>query len=218
MDIGGTAVRARFTPTAEQTLLKQEVAREVASAPKYKAFRQLGDLAENIKTDEQLERTANIIGLPVVRRAINLVRDESPRLKDLPDTDAQVLDAVYKKLGKKAFRADGFETAEAKRELGAVMDDLSGGMYSPATKAFESVSKEIAATERTSGMVAAGPRPSKATRAWRRFLHLWLARQKRRSGLPFAARWANFDSSGWPISSRHLTIMAPRVGWRWPLA
>lgn len=163
MDIGGTAIRARFTPTAEQTLLKQDIAREVTSAPKYKKFRQLGDLADNIKTDEQLERTANIIGLPVVRRAIDMVRGESPRLKDLADTDAQILDAVYKKLGKKAFRADGFETAEAKRELGAVMDELSGGMYSPATKAFEAGSKQIAATERTSGMVAAGPRPSKAT-------------------------------------------------------
>lgn len=163
MDVGGTAVRARFVPTAEQTLLKQRAAQVAASEPKYTTFRELGDLADNIATEEQLERTADIIGLPVVRRAIDLVRSESPRLKDLADTDAQVLDAVYKKLGKKAFRADGFETAEAKRALGSVMDELSGGAYSAATKPFEAGAKQIAATERTAGMVAAGQRPSKAT-------------------------------------------------------
>lgn len=162
-DVMGTAIRARTVPTAEQTLLKQRAAQVATSKPKYTTFRELGDLADNIVTDEQLENTANIISLPVVRRAIDLVRGESPRLKDLADTDAQVLDAVYKKLGKKAFRADGFETAEAKKALGEVMDDLSGGLYSPATKAFESGAKQIAATERTASMVAAGQRPSKAT-------------------------------------------------------
>lgn len=163
MDVGGTAARARFVPTAEQTLLKQRAAQVATSKPKYTAFRELGDLADNITTDEQLEKTANIISLPVVRRAIDLVRGESPRLKDLPDTDAQVLDAVYKKLGKKAFRAEGFETGEAKRALGEVMDDLSDGLHSQATGTFESGAKQIAATERTAGMVAAGYRPSKAT-------------------------------------------------------
>lgn len=163
-DVAGTAMRARTMPTAESTLLRQEARRAAEAGPKYKAFREMGDLAENIATPEQMERTVAILELPVVRRAINLVKEESPRLSKLADTDAQVLDAVYKRLGNRSFRSQmGYETGEAADELLGVMDDLSGGAYSPAVGAYRRGSQEIAATERGAGMVSAGIRPSRAT-------------------------------------------------------
>lgn len=163
-DVLGTVARARATPTAESTLLRQEARRAAEAGPKYEAFREMGDLAENIVTPEQMERTVAILELPVVRRAINLVKEESPRLSKLADTDAQVLDAVYKRLGNRSFRSQmGYETGEAADELLAVMDDLSDGAYSPAVGAYRRGSQEIAATERGAGMISAGPRPSRAT-------------------------------------------------------
>lgn len=163
-DVAGTALRARTVPTAESVLLRQRAAREAASGPKYEAFRQMGDLAERIESPEQAERAAAILELPVVRRAIELVRGESPRLAKLENTDAQVLDAVYKRLGRKSFKSEtGFETGEAVRELGLLMDDLSGGAYSPAVEAFREGSRKIAATERGAALVSAGQRPSRAT-------------------------------------------------------
>jgi hypothetical protein len=163
-DVLGTVGRARATPTAESTLLRQEARRAAEAGPKYETFRKMGDLAENISTPEQMERTVTILELPVVRRAINLVKEESPRLSKLADTDAQVLDAVYKRIGNRSFRSQmGYETGEAADELLAVMDDLSGGAYSPAVGAYRRGSQEIAATERGAGMISAGPRPSRAT-------------------------------------------------------
>lgn len=164
VDVLGTAARAQATPTAESTLLRQEARRAAEAGPKYETFRKMGDLAENVATPEQMERTVAILELPVVRRAINLVKEESPRLSKLADTDAQVLDAVYKRLGNRSFRSQmGYETGEAADELLAVMDDLSGGAYSPAVGAYRRGSQEIAATERGAGMISAGPRPSRAT-------------------------------------------------------
>jgi len=162
-DVIGTAARARMTPTAESTLLRQRTAREAASGPKYTAFRNLGDLAENATTPEQSARLEGVMELPVVRRAIELVKGESPRLNKLADSDAQVLDAVYKRLGRKSFKSEtGFETGEAADELLGVMDDLSGGQYGPAVQAYREGSQRIGATERGAAMVAAG-RPSRAT-------------------------------------------------------
>ena len=162
-DVLGTVARSRTTPTAESTLLRQRAAREATAGPKYEAFRELGDLAENVATPEQGARLEGVLELPVVRRAIDLVKGESPRLNKLADTDARVLDAVYKRLGRKSFKSEtGFETGEAVDELLAVMDDLSGGQYGPAVQAFREGSKQIAATERGAAMVAAG-RPSRAT-------------------------------------------------------
>jgi hypothetical protein len=159
----GTGMRAQATPTAESTLLRQRAAREAAATPKYTTFRELGDLAENVTTPEQGARLEGVLELPVVRRAIDLVKGESPRLNKLPDSDAQVLDAVYKRLGRKSFKSEtGFETGEAVDELLGVMDDLSGGQYSPAVQAYREGSQRIAATERGAAMVAAG-RPSRAT-------------------------------------------------------
>lgn len=164
VDVAGTAVRARLSPTAEQVLLKQRGAQQAAATPKFEAFRDLGDLAENIQSEDQLAKTLDVLELPVVRRAINLVKNESPRLNKLPDTDAQVLDAAYKRLGQKAFKsATGFETKEAAQALSGMMDELSGGQYTPALEAFKAGAKRIEATERGAAMVAAGQRPSKAT-------------------------------------------------------
>lgn len=135
-------VRSLGTKLPDENLVTRDEVRTQLSAPLYEKFRQLGDLGRSPKLDKLLD-------LPIIKTALNTVKGESDELVDLADTDARVLDAVYKKVGSKAFRLKhGYGPSTARDALGAEMDALSGGLYSPALKAFGEASKGMQAVER----------------------------------------------------------------------
>lgn len=128
----GTVARAMRGPTRAAREIAEETRRDALADPLYDAFRAQPPA-------QPTQRLAVIMDLPVVRSALRAVRSENNILRNLPDTDPRVLDAVYKRVGDKAFTSKfGFDTDQSRRELmGAIDDAFTGGVqYSPATQAF----------------------------------------------------------------------------------
>ena len=142
LSVGGRALLAP-TPGAAQTALK--AAAEKAAKPGYDAFRDLGDLGmtKDLRT---------ILRLPVVRTALKTVRGESPELATLPSTHAKVLDAIYKRVGNKAFKAaHGFETGEARAALLDAIESAAqakGGTYAAPVGIFREGMQKVGAVQR----------------------------------------------------------------------
>lgn len=138
----GTATKVATTPTRAELLLKEQSKQSAAADPLYKEFRSLGELPMT----PELE---NILNLPIVRQAANAIKRESPVKAKLPITDAEMLDAIYKRIGNKAFTAKfNYEPDEARIALKQAIDDASGGAYSPAVEAFEAGAKRMEAVQR----------------------------------------------------------------------
>ena len=139
-----TGMRVKNAPNFDENKLTRMAARSEAAEPAYTAFRDLGDLGSTPKLDA-------ILQLPVVRRAVETVQGESPLLSQLPATDARVLDAVYKRVGDKAFTmAHGVETGEARTALADAIEEAArrkGGSYADALAAYRTPSKEIEALD-----------------------------------------------------------------------
>lgn len=182
LDLGLTALAAKTptwlggTQTPAANVLQRQVDRQATSGPLYGQFRQLGDLGETPQLKE-------IMDLPVVRKAIDTVKGESPTLAKLPDTDASVLDAVYKRVGNKAFKAaNGYETDEARQTLLGAIEDAAqakGGSYVDAVGAFREPSKLINAVQQgkrtlaTAGL-ARGPSVAQDIKASPEAFSQWL--------------------------------------------
>lgn len=140
--VAGTVLRSAFTPSRATQLIGQSEATARRSGPRYEEFRKLGELPET-------DALNDILNLRVVRTAIDEVKGQSPTLSKLPDTDARVLDAVYKRVGNKAFTAKhGFETGEARAALLDAIDEASGGLYRPAVGMFRTGAQQSAAIQR----------------------------------------------------------------------
>ena len=160
-----TAGRIKGAPEFDANKIARVEARTEAARPAYESFRKLGDLGSTPKL-------AAILDLPVIRRAVETVQGESPTLAQLPATDARVLDAVYKRVGNKAFSAaHGYETDEARIALADAIDDAAkakGGSYAEALAAYREPSKEIAALDlgravQRNATRGAGTAPKKVT-------------------------------------------------------
>lgn len=155
-DLVPTAIRAKLAKEPTQNIAELGAARTAASEPLYNDFHALGDLGRTPKLDALLgtpnANGAVADGLPVVRRAIDAVKGESPVLAKLPDTDARVLGAVYQRVGDKAFRTlHGFQTDEARRALLGAIDEAAqakGGSFADPVNAFREGSREINAVTR----------------------------------------------------------------------
>lgn len=136
--------------SSAQNVIRRESSRDAAASTGYGAFRKLGDLGQT--PDLQA-----ILDLPVVKTALTTVKGESPTLAKLPDTDAAVLDAVYKRVGNKAFKAlHGAETNEARQSLLDAIDAAStpkGVSYANIVGKFKDASKGISAVQRGSDAV-----------------------------------------------------------------
>lgn len=137
------AIGRRFmAPAIDANLTARSAARTAASAPLYLKFRGQGDIGST-------PALADLLDLPIVRRSIETVKGESPILAKLPDTDARVLDAAYKRLGSRAFAAThGFEPNEARIAFKQAIDEASGGEFSPAVDTFREHSAQMGAVKR----------------------------------------------------------------------
>lgn len=176
----GTAVQSRFSPSLARVLNDFKAQRAEASGPGYRAFRALSPL----KVTPQLESLIGTIdpatgtladggsaGLPIVRRAIETVKGESPVLAKLPDNHPEVLDAVYKRIGNKAFAAThGYQAGEARDALLPAIEEsaqLQSGSYADPVGKFRAFSeKRGAATRGANALLAeaklSGPSPRQA--------------------------------------------------------
>lgn len=141
----GTKLRSMGAKPLSENLNTRTAKRAEIAEPHYKAFRNLGDLKGPPELDD-------ILALPIVERAAKAVQGESPTLAKLPMTDAKVLDAIYKRVGDKAFAAKhGYEPAEALDALGSAMESgarAKGGSYTAATEAFKKHSRLIEGVKR----------------------------------------------------------------------
>jgi hypothetical protein len=163
-----TAGKAVGATSSASNVIRREAVRDAAANKGYGAFRKLGDLGRTPELDA-------ILDLPVVKTAVATVKGESPTLAKLPDTDAAVLDAVYKRVGNKAFKAlHGAETNEARQTLLDAIDAAAkpkGMSYADIVGAFKNDSRGIGAVQRGSDVVArttdvpAGRNLSKASNA-----------------------------------------------------
>jgi hypothetical protein len=140
----GTGIRAARGRTTSDVVIEEAGKRGAASTPLYDDFKTLGELPRTAKLDELLE-------LPIVRRAIDLVKGESSKLNQLADTDARVLDAVYKRIGRKSFASStGFEAGQTRVDLLDAIDEASGGLYGKAVNTFREGSQRMSAVQRGS--------------------------------------------------------------------
>ncbi len=140
-DMATSGIRALAAPRLDANLEARAVAQDAASSPKFDAFRALGDLGPLTPTGVLPNgQPETILDLPLVARALRTVQGESPVLAKLPPTDARVLDAVYKRVGDKAFSAaHGYEPAEALRALRSTIEDAAnraGGSYTDALASY----------------------------------------------------------------------------------
>lgn len=166
-EAAGTVNRtAGVEPSREgANIVGKDLARRDASEAEYDKFRALGDLGAEPKpppskildasgTPIQPKGTtptaaqaalAQQIELPIIKRAIATVKNESPTLNKLPDTHASVLDAAYKVVGNAAWRsANGYTKGEAADALANAMEGAArekGGSYDKALEAFRTPSR-----------------------------------------------------------------------------
>lgn len=164
--VGTAAFRAMRTPSRAAQLIAGEEATERAAGPLYRQFQAMGELPETPALQEILE-------LPIVRRAVQTVKEESPNLAKLADTDAQVLDAVYKRIGNRAFTSQfGYQAGEARQALLSAIDDAAaekiiltgqGVLYSQPVGAFRSGSQLMEATQRGAQAFQRGGTPTGGT-------------------------------------------------------
>lgn len=154
LDVGGaltSRVRASQAPALDENLVARGEARSAASGPLYDQFRGGGD-----SPYQDLPMTADLqahLNLPIVRRALRTVQGESSQLNGLSPTNPAVLDAVYKRIGNKAWAAqNGYEAGETATTLKAAIDDAAkiGGnpQYSPAVDTYAGHSNLMDAVER----------------------------------------------------------------------
>lgn len=145
LSMGRTAFKGMRAPEPTANLVARKTARSAAAGPEYDAFRKLGDLGNTPKLDA-------ILKLPAVERAVGTVQGESPRLAALPATHAEVLDAVYKRVGDKAFKAlHGFETSEARASLASAIEEAAnakGGTYQGPLTVFKAHSEGMKGVQR----------------------------------------------------------------------
>lgn len=142
LQVGGTASRALRGQTRAAREIEEMARRDEVADPLYEAFRAR-------PAAQPTQRLAVIMDLPVVRSAARAVRAENNILRNLPDTDPRILDAVYKRVGDKAFTSKfGFDTDQSRKELLAAIDDATGGAYSPAVRAFEEGASNMDASVR----------------------------------------------------------------------
>lgn len=158
LQVGTTATRALRGPTRAAREIAEETRRDAVADPLYDAFRAQAPA-------QPTQRLAVIMDLPVVRSALRAVKSENNILRNLPDTDPRILDAVYKRVGDKAFTSKfGFDTDQSRRELLGAIDDAmtaSGGVpYSPATQAFAEGSANMEASLRGARALQRGTSPS----------------------------------------------------------
>lgn len=146
--IGDLAAASGIAPAdIASSVTKQIEDRSAAAAPLYDKFRNLGSLPV---TDHLLE----LKKLPIIGQAIKTVKGESPELAKLPWNDARVLDAVYKRVGSRAFKAThGYEPGEARNQLLQAIDAASGGQYRPAVGAFADKSAAMDAYDVGTGLL-----------------------------------------------------------------
>lgn len=144
-ELAGVMDDARMGPTLSANINARIKARAAASKPAFDAFRNLGDLDSSPELDK-------ILNLPVVAKAGRTVQGESPTLNTAAPTNAGFLDAIYKRVGNKAFTTKhGVETGEARDALGSAIEDAAqakGGSYKAALDAFREPSQEIEAVKR----------------------------------------------------------------------
>jgi hypothetical protein len=95
-NIFGIAGKAMTSPKRGALLLGQKAARAAEAGPAYESFKALGDLPRT-------QALTEVMQTPAVRQAFNSVLSESTTLRKLSITDARVLDAVYKRIGNKAW-------------------------------------------------------------------------------------------------------------------
>jgi hypothetical protein len=146
--IGDLAAATGTTPEDITRSVTQQIdARSAAAAPLYDAFRSLGDLPVTKELDELRK-------LPIISQAIRTVKSESPELARLKWNDARVLDAAYKRVGSRAFKAThGYEPGEARMSLLDAIDAASGGKYRPAVETFADKSAAMEAYEAGTGLL-----------------------------------------------------------------
>lgn len=160
-DYAGTALKgakAAITgSTAAKAFSARKAARSAAASPKYDAFRDLGELERTPALDD-------ILSLPSVQTALQQVKAASPKTKNLSDTDALVLDRVYKRIGNKAFKDQhGIETDEARDALKAAIEEAAqkkGGSYEAALDVFRKGSQGLQAVKRGAMTLRSGTRPT----------------------------------------------------------
>lgn len=133
LEYGSVALKSKLAqPVVENVKARFRQASEMAK-PLYDKFRALGDLGDTPMLRDLVGGVDPVTGdpvegLPVIRLVIKQVKGESPKLRKLADTDARVIDAVRKRLGKKAFQAQhGVETADAVHALDAAVADAVQG-------------------------------------------------------------------------------------------
>lgn len=144
LSLGRTGIKSLRAKDPAENLVERATERAEFSGPLYDKFRNLGDLGPTPKLQA-------ILDLPIVKTALTAVQGESPELARLPATDAKVLDAVYKRVGDKAFRAlHGVEPTAARQELGDAIEraaNLKGGSYKHALDTFSSASRGMEGVE-----------------------------------------------------------------------
>lgn len=154
LDLGNAFVRGATAKPLDVNLTGRAAQRSAESDPLYQKFRDLGTLPRTPALDElvgtplakpmkTMHGTQTVEGgLPIVRKAIEAVKGESPELAKLADTDASVLAAAYQRVGSRAFRAaNGFELGTAREALKTAIDEASGGKFAPAVDAYKAASQ-----------------------------------------------------------------------------
>ena len=143
----GTVDAAQRSPTLGKIATDIDKARSAASKPLYKAFRDTPYTLDGPEAAPLKE----LMDLPLVKSALTLVKGQSPTLNKLPDLDPRVVDALYKKVGDKAFKMAGYESDEAREALKNAIETAVkplGGSYKAALTAFKEPSQELGAVTR----------------------------------------------------------------------
>ena len=143
----GVSNAANRSPTLGKIATDIDKARAAAAQPLYKAFRDTPYTLDGLEAAP----LKKLLTLPIIKSALDLVKGQSPTLRELPDLDPRVVDAVYKKVGDKTFKMAGYESDEAREALRGAIEQAAtplGASYTAALDAFKEPSQELAAVTR----------------------------------------------------------------------
>ena len=148
-------VQASSAPSLDENLVARGGAPGVSGGARGEAA---GPLYDQFRAQPDLPLTPALeshFNLPIVRRALRTVQGESSALNGLSPTNPAVLDAVYKRIGNKAWTsAQGYEAGETantfKDAIDQAADQAGQPLYSPAVDTFAEHSGQMDAVERGS--------------------------------------------------------------------
>lgn len=156
--MGSALFRSRAAQTLDRNVVGRDMDMNAVGGPLYEMFRKLG----NLPNTPALQR---LVGSDMAQEVLARIRKADPEgLGKLPDNNAEILHALYREIGNKAFNAqNGVDPTPLRNGLAQALDEAAqqlGGSYAAPLAVWRRGNQGIDAAIRGSATLRNATRPT----------------------------------------------------------